>query len=359
VTVRIGIIGTGGISRSHLVNLVCNPDVEVVGLCDIVAEQIDKTRQVVNRHVDKETEAGRSAKKLDAAAYSDYREMLRKEHLDGVYLCLPPYVHGDPEEAVIEAGIPVLIEKPVTLELPLAARILDGIRRKGLINASGYQLRYSPQIAKAKEILSGKTIGMAVAMRFGGTPGTPWYTKQSTCGGQLVEQATHHVDQLRYLVGEVETVYASAALRINNKDNPEYDIFDVNCMTMAFANGVTANFANSLISGYGTPPEARGVHVFADGVTVSLPLGRPLRVISAEGTQEFPDSSSPMALEDAAFVEAIKTGDASLIKSDYLSGIRTLAVTIAGERSARTGKPVNVPALLEAEAPNAALTGGK
>lgn len=355
MAVRIGIIGTGGISRSHLVNLVCNPDVEVVGLCDIVPEHIEKTRQVVNAHVDKETAAGRSARRLDAAGYADYRDMIRKERLDGVYLCLPPYVHGDPEEAVIEAGIPVLIEKPVTLDLGLAAKILDGIQRKGLINASGYQLRYSPQIDKAKEILADKTIGMALAMRFGGTPGTPWYIKQDTCGGQLVEQATHHVDQLRYLVGEVESVYASAALRINNKDNPEYDIFDVNCMTMTFVNGVTANFANSLISGYGTPPEARGVHIFADGATVSLPLGRPLRVISPAGTEEFPDSGSPMALEDAAFVEAIKTGDQSLIKSDYLSGIRTLAVTIAGERSARTGKPVNVAELLKAEAPNAAF----
>ena len=354
MTVRIGIIGTGGISRSHLRNLVCNPDAEVVGLCDIVPEQIDKTRQVVNDHVEKELEAGRFARRLDAVGYTDYRAMIRKERLDGVYLCLPPYVHGDPEEAVIEAGIHMLVEKPITLDLALASRILDAIQRKGLIAASGYQLRYSPQIEKAKELLEGKTIGMALAMRFGGTPGTPWYTRQETCGGQLVEQATHHVDQLRYLVGEVDTVYASADLRINHKNNPNYDIFDVNCMTMTFVNGVVANFANSLISGYGTPPEARGVHVFAENITVSLPLGRPMRVITPEGTQEFPDSNNPMALEDAAFVEAIKTGNASLIKSDYLSGIRSLAVTIAGERSARTGKPVSVPELLKAEAPNAA-----
>ena len=122
MTVRIGIIGTGGISRSHLRNLVCNPDAEVVGLCDIVPEQIDKTRQVVNDHVEKELEAGRFARRLDAVGYTDYREMIRKERLDGVYLCLPPYVHGDPEEAVIEAGIHMLVEKPITLDLALASR---------------------------------------------------------------------------------------------------------------------------------------------------------------------------------------------------------------------------------------------
>jgi len=356
MTVRIGIIGTGGISRSHLRNLVRIPDAKVVGLCDIVPEHIDITRRVINEYADKVNAEGGSARRLDDAKdYTDYREMLSKERLDGVYLCLPPYVHGDPEAAVIEAGAHMLVEKPVTLDLAIAAKVLEDANRKGLITASGYQLRYSAQIDKARDILAGKTIGMAMATRFGGTPGTPWYIRQDTCGGQLVEQATHHIDQLRYLIGEVETVYASAALRINNKDNPEYDIFDVNCMTMTFANGVTANFANNLISGHGSP-FGSGIHIFADGVTVSLPLGRSLRVMSPQGTEEITtDTGDPMYAEDLAFVRAIKENDAGYIKSDYLSGIRSLAVTIAGERSARIGKLVNVRELLKAEAPIAAI----
>lgn len=356
MSVRIGFIGTGGIARAHLASLLSIPEAEVVALCDLAPEQIEAARKAVNqRSAEGNASNATAGRLLDGVAYTDYRTMLRKERLDGVYLCLPPFAHGAPEEAVIEAGLPMLVEKPVALELPVAARILDAIRRKGLIAASGYQLRYSPPMQKVRALLAGKTIGMALVMRFGGTPQTSWYHRQSKSGGQLIEMATHHIDQLRYLIGEVKTVYAAGATRINHKQNPEYDIFDVNCMTLTFENGAVANFANNLISGHGSPSDAKGIHIFAEGMTLSQSLGRPFKVITSNGTEELADSGNPMSLEDRAFVQAVAEGRPEPIQADYLSGVRTLAVTVAGERSARSGQPVAVPQLLMAEAPNAAL----
>lgn len=357
MTVRIGFIGTGGIAVSHLANLLRLPDAEVVALCDLSPDRIEMARERVRRRLDgTRTEdggpVGRPASgypALGAAGYTDYRAMLRDERLDAVYLCLPPFAHGDPEEAAIAAGVPMLVEKPVALDLPTAARLLAAIRERELLVAAGYQLRYAAYLARARELLAGRTIGMALVMRFGPTPGTAWYHRQDRSGGQLIEMATHQVDLLRALVGEVRTVYAAGATRINNRARPDYDIFDVNCMTLTFENGAVGNFANNFIAEHGSPPDAQGLHLFCDGLTLSI--GKTLRVLTAAGAEEFPLDTDMMAVQDAAFVRAVAEGRPDPIRADYASAVRTLAVTVAGDRSAREGRPVDVAELLAREAP--------
>jgi myo-inositol 2-dehydrogenase/D-chiro-inositol 1-dehydrogenase len=62
----------------------------------------------------------------------------------------------------------------------------------------------------------------------------------------------------------------------------------------------------------------------------------------ANRREEYSSRDNPYLNEDRAFIEAIRTGDASLIRSTYSDGVRTLAVTLAADESARTGKPVSV-----------------
>lgn len=348
MSVRVGFIGAGGISIAHLVGLVRIPEAEVVALCDLSSDQIEQTRNAVN----KRSAGADDVRPLDAKAYTDYRTMIRQEGLDCVYICLPPFVHGDPEDAALDAGLHIMVQKPLAIDVPVAHRILHKARSKGLIAGSGYQLRYAPAIDQVKTLLKSTTVGMALVMRFGGTPGVPWYPVQAKSGGQLIEMATHHVDQLRYLLGEVKTVYAAAATRINNQSNPDYDIFDVNCMTLTFESGVVANFSNNLISGHGAPAEASGMHFFCDGMTVSTGLGKPVKVITKGQVEDLPhDRVDPMFLLDQAFIAAVAQSDPSFLRSDYESGLRTLAVTVAGEQSARTGQPVHMADFLAETAP--------
>lgn len=347
MSVRIGFIGTGGIAGAHLAALATVPDADVVALSDLSQEIVDNTKERVNKRI---AESGEGGQPITAAAYDDYGQMLRNERLDGVYLCLPPFAHGEAEDAVIGAGLPLLVEKPVTLELPLAARILAAIRERGLINAVGYQTRYTPYVRRAKELLSdGRTVGMALVTRFGPTPRTSWYHRQDRSGGGVTEMATHQVDLLRHLVGEIETVYCAAATRVNNRNRPDYDIFDVNATTMTFANGAVANFATNFISGLGNPSDGASLQIFCDGM--SLSIGRGMQVYTENGTEEVATGGNAMAAEDASFVRAVAEGRQDPIASDYENGVRNLAVTLANDRSARTGQPVNVPALLAAEAP--------
>ncbi len=344
MTVRIGFIGAGGIAVSHLANLLRLPDAEVVALCDLAEERIDAARAAVGRKVG-------DGRTLDAVAYTDFRAMLRDERLDAVYLCLPPFAHGDPEEAVIAAGLPMLVEKPVAIDLPVAARVLACIRRAGVMAAAGYQLRYASYVDRARELLAGRQIGQVVVLRFGRTPGTPWYHRQDRSGGQLIEMATHQIDLLRALVGEVRTVYAAAATRINHLRQPDYDIFDANAMALTFENGAVGSFVNNFLAQEEAgPPAARGLHLFADGLTLSI--GSTFRAVTADGVEEWPVEGDAMAAQDAAFVRAVAEGRPDLIRADYASAVRTLAVTVAGERAARGGRPVDVPGLLAGEVPD-------
>ena len=353
--VRIGFIGTGGISVSHLQNLAQLPDAEVVALADLTKERAQTAQDTVNKRL--QERGVKDWVPIQAATYDDYRTMLRNERLDGVYICLPPFAHGEPESAAIDANVSMLVEKPLALDLALAADLLGRIQERGLIAASGYQLRYIKELQTAKERLSGKTIGMVTVMRYGSTPGTPWYHIQSKSGGQLIEMATHEMDLTRFLAGDVASVYAEADTLINNKDNPEYDIFDVNCMALRFENGAVGTFSNNFISKHGAPVQTRGVHVIADGVTVSFTLGGPIQIITSEGTEELPSEENPMLTEDRAFVQAVKDKDPSHIKSDYESGVYTLATTLAADQSAREKRPVFVRDLLRERAPKLVQAG--
>ncbi len=343
MTVRLGFIGTGSIAVSHLANLLAQPDAEVVALCDLAEERIDAAREAVARKL------GAGGRPLDAAGYTDYRAMLRDERLDAAYLCLPPFAHGDPEEAVIAAGVPLLVEKPVALDLAPAARIQARIHECGLLVATGYQLRYAPYADRARELLAGRQIGQAVVTRFGRTPGTPWYHRQDRSGGQLIEMATHQVDLLRALVGEVRTVYAAAATRINHLRQPDYDIFDANAMALTFENGAVGSFVNNFLAQPGLPPSAGQLQIFADGLNLAIAGG--LRVVTGDSVTEESDAGDAMARQDAAFVRAVAEGRPDLIRSDYANAVRTLAVTVAAERSARSGRPIEVAQLLAEEVP--------
>lgn len=345
MSIRVGFIGVGIIATTHLVSLLRRPEVEVASICDISPEQVEITRSRVNKYLSQDSSG--TSRTLDAPLYSEYSAMLRDEKLDAVYICLPPFVHGEPEMAVIEAGVPMLVEKPVALDISTAMNIHNAARERNVIVATGYQFRYTEYLRKAKELLQGHTIAQAMVTRIGTTPGTSWYHLQHRSGGQIIEMATHQVDMLRYLVGEVRRVYAEGATLINNRARPDYDIYDVNAATLSFENGAVGSFASNFIVENSVHLESWGVHIFADGLVVSL--GNKLRASTADGTEEFPLDSNPVYNEDTAFLRAATERNPDFICSDYVNGIRTLAVTIAADQSARSHEPVEVAGLLPQE----------
>src|SRR5580658_3400833 len=96
--IRVGIIGCGGISGSHLPNLDRFEDVELVAFCDVIVERAQK-----------------KADQYGGAVYDDAAKMLAGTPVDAAYILIPTYAHGAPERACLAAGVPFLVEKPMGL----------------------------------------------------------------------------------------------------------------------------------------------------------------------------------------------------------------------------------------------------
>lgn len=318
--VRVGFIGCGGIAQGHLRALSEHPHAQVVAVCDVNAEA-----------------AGRAAEKTGGEPYGDYRAMLERGDLDAAYLCLPPFAHGEIDLAVIERGLPFFVQKPVALDMATARKIAAA-RQQGLLTCVGYQLRFSGSTDAARETLAGRTVGLANGYYWCGSGRSTghWLIQQSKSGGQLVEQATHTIDMLRYLVGEVQSVYALQDRRILG----DTDCPDVNALALRFENGAVGTFTATWALNDRDWSQANICEITFDDSRLRW-TGGTLTVYEGGAPRE---EQRPDASIDAAFVDAVRLDDPSRIRSSYDDAVRTLAVTLAADESARTGQPVDVAA---------------
>ena len=238
----------------------------------------------------------------------------------------------------------LFVEKPVAMDMGTAREIDSHAREAGVITDVGYQSRYSTAIQRARQLLQGVPIGLAIAVRLGGLPGTAWWRVQNRSGGMLVEQHTHGVDLMRYLVGEPEAVFAFGNTVLLN-DVPNLDIFDVNTVSVRFANGAVGSIVNScaLQPGQGSPPNLSGsVHIVAKDMTVQAGAGS-VTVLRPEKQREDIQAEGDPNLEmNRVFVEAVRTGDRSKILSDYTDGMRTFELTYACQMAAERGQVVRI-----------------
>lgn len=325
MTLKAGFIGTGGISRKHLTAMSEMKDkVEITALCD----------------VNEEAAKARAEQFGGKAIYTDYKKMLGDEALDVVFICVPPDSHRDMEVLAAQKGLHMLVEKPVDLYLENAIRANEAIKKAGVVTCVGYTAGYSNADQAVKKFLADKKIGMVAAERWGGVAGDEnhWWRVMERSGGMLHEQATHQLNTVRYFAGDVVEVYKKDALRINT-DMENHTIPDCEIVTMVFKSGAIGYITttSALINGGG------GGHIdFTVEGHIRLQVGRGGVTVLPEGAATIEVEDKPTLNLDQAFIEAILTGDRSLVKNDYEDGLRTTAITLAANESARTGKPVEV-----------------
>lgn len=314
-SVRIGIIGTGGIAQSHIRRLREIPEADITAVCDI-----------------EEVRARTAADGLDCAVYTDGAELINGEQLDALYVCVPPSAHGDLEILAARKGLHLFVEKPVNLDMRQAQRVSREIRDAGVMSQAGYVLRYYPVYIRARELLSDKKVGTAHVFRWNGLVGAPWWRRYEESGGQLVEMTTHQVDLLRWMMGEVESVSASYSRDRLLSEDSTVSIPDSQAVLLRFRSGASATISTSCaIDG----ASLGGMDFTLKGARASV-HGDEL-VIEPEGAYSLPPAPSENPGINESFIRAVLTGDRSLLKSPYDDAVKTLAVTLAANRSAEEG----------------------
>jgi myo-inositol 2-dehydrogenase/D-chiro-inositol 1-dehydrogenase len=320
MAVKVGFVGTGGMAGAHLNTLKTFEDVELVAMCDI-SEEKAKAR----------------ANEFGGKAFTDYKVMFDKMDMDALYICTPPFAHGEQERLACEKGLAMFIEKPIAIKTETAIIVNDYIKQSGVITSVGYHWRYQGNAQAALSVLKKekKVLG-ALGYWMGGLPGVAWWRVKDESGGQHCEQTTHIFDLCRYMIGsDAQTVHGVAASGTMT-DVPNYDIEDISMVNILFKNGAVANIASSCVmNNWGR------VHLEVFGKGLVIMIGGPGPLVSRNGqAEEAPEL--PSADRDRVFIDAVKTKDASNILSPYSDALETLKITDAASKSFMTGKAVDL-----------------
>lgn len=151
---RIGIIGTGGISGSHIKTYIAQPDVELVAGCDLIPGKAEKKFE--------EYEV------KGAKFFTDYKEMIDTMNLDAVSVCTYNRTHAECTVYALEHGVNVLLEKPMSVTLDEAVAIRKAEKKSGKIVSVGFQPRFDANMQMIKKIVESGELGRVFYVQTGG-----------------------------------------------------------------------------------------------------------------------------------------------------------------------------------------------
>ncbi len=210
---KIGIIGTGGISNSHVRAYKQMEDVEIVAGADIVS---GKAREALDRW-----------ELPNAQAFESAEEMLNSVKLDAVSVCTYNSTHAECAMQALEAGCHVLLEKPMTVTLEDAQRLRKVEKVSGKILTIGFQPRYDSRMKKIKEIVQSGQLGKIYYVQTGGgrrrgIPGGTFIEKRYAGVGALADIGCYSLDMVLNALGYPKPLTVSAVAYDFFGKNPKY-----------------------------------------------------------------------------------------------------------------------------------------
>lgn len=238
--VRIGIVGVGLIGQTHLSNYAKIQDAEVVAVCDI-----------------NEQAAQAVASQFGIPdVYTDFRELLKRDDIDAIDVCLHNNFHAPVTNEALKAGKHVYCEKPI------AGTYYDGVTMLETAKETGNMLHiqlntlYKKETKAAKALIEEGSLGKlyharSTGFRRRGRPfvdgyGTKFFNRKETAaGGALLDMGVYHIAQILYLLG-VPTlksvsgkVYQEMDMDASRREESQFDVEELGLGFVRFEEGVT------------------------------------------------------------------------------------------------------------------------
>lgn len=275
--IRVGIIGTGWIAEAHAKAYLKCPDVEIVGLADLVPGKAEKFCK----------DNGLDESKIHF--YPSHKELIDNEPLDCVSVCTYNATHAECTIYSLEHGVNVLLEKPMCVTLDEAVAICKAEKESGKVLSIGFQPRFDPNMQMVKKIVESGELGEIYYIQTGGgrrrgipTPfGTSFIEKETAGLGALGDIGCYSLDMVLNAIGYPKpltvTGYKSDFFGKSTKysNKPEYaDIFGVDDFAAAFVRlegGIILDFRI-----------AWAMHLDTPGDTIILGKDGGLRIPSTE-----------------------------------------------------------------------------
>jgi len=247
-SLKMGLIGAGGIAQAHMRSLVGVEEIEIVAVADIVKERAEATAERFGI----------------PRAVEDYHKILEMDDVEAVNITTYNQAHCAPTVDALHAGKHVLVEKPMAATLDDAAAMTKAAHETGKILMVALKTRYSPQRQAAKEIVDSGALGdiyyaEAVAARRCGIPGGSFIRKDMAGIGTVADIGVYALDEVLHLMGHPKPVAVSGiANNILGKSHtpvlgswkwvPEdLEVEDFGVASVRFENGALMIFKTSWI----------------------------------------------------------------------------------------------------------------
>ena len=334
---RVGIVGAGGISRTHADRWLQMPGVELAGYFDIAEEA---ARNAVGQ--------------FGGVVFGSLHELL--DAVDYVDVCTPGTAHVGPVIAALEAGLPTVCEKPLANSVADCERIVEAAERTGTPLFVAMVVRFFPQFAKAKQVLDSGAIGapgVIRTVRSGSYPDasaawrkglaiTSYYADFAKSGGVLLDLCIHDIDYQRWCFGEIERVYAQGMMFAGKEP------IDHALLTVRFANGAVGHVEGSWAYPRGrfcTRIEIAGTEGIIEWdsrarAPVEVALANEDGTLAASSSSPTAPQDDPYYAELAHFVSCAEANRPFLV-SPY-DGLMAVKVSRAAIESLETGKAVTI-----------------
>ncbi|MFV0435348.1 MAG: inositol 2-dehydrogenase [Leucobacter sp.] len=328
--VRIGLIGTGRIGQVHAASIAAAPDATLAWVADPF---IEGARSVVAR--------------FGGVATDSPAELIASGEIDAVLIASPTPTHVDLIEAAVRAGLPVLCEKPIDLDIARVEALRPLVQASGVPVALGFNRRFDPAFAEARARVAAGEIGtleqLIIVSR---DPAAPPADYVRVSGGMFRDQVIHDFDMARFFAEDIVSVSASGS-QIFDPGAREHGDFDTATSTLTTGSGAMITIVNSRHSAFGHDQriEAFGSRGMLQVANVPGSLVSSFTEATVEARSPYPEFfleryADAYALELREFVKLVR-GEASTSPT-FDDGRAALILADAAQRSAVEGVAVAV-----------------
>lgn len=328
---NVGIIGAGRIGQVHAKSITYHiPQAKIVAISDIYYEG-----------------AKRVAESLGIPnAYEDYHEILNNPEIDAVLICSSTDTHADIAVEAAEAGKHIFCEKPVDLTVAKIKKVIAAVEKAGVKLQIGFNRRYDHNFAEIKCLANDGKLGKLQTIKITSRdPEPPSIDYVKVSGGIFLDMTVHDFDMARFIGGEVEEVYANAAVTVDEAIGKAGDV-DTALIALKFKNGAIGVIDNCRKACYGYDQR---LEVFGTGGQASAANDTPTNVSYINENGNMTDKPLYFFLERymqsftdemTEFINAVQNDEQT--KTTVNDGLEALRLGLAAKLSVKEHRPVKL-----------------
>ena len=283
-------------------------------------------------------------------ATADYREVLSGPEVDAVLICTSTDTHAEIIRAAAAAGKHIFCEKPLALDLAEIDSVLAAVKEAGVILQVGFHRRFDPNFRRLKELIVEGAIGRPWLLKITSyDPAPPPIAYIRVSGGIFLDMTIHDFDMARFLLGEVEEVFAAGSVLVDPEIGAAGDV-DTAVVTLRFESGALGVITNCRKASYG---HDQRIEVLGEkgGLFAETPLPHTAVLADQGGYRSAPlhyffveRYREAYIAEMEAFVAAVREGKEPPVTG--LDGKIPVVMGYAAKRSLTERRPVRLSEIL-------------